>query len=175
MLGITAIYVTHDQSEALSVSDTIVIMDKGKIVQAGSPEDIYNHPVNTFVSDFIGNANLFDGSITETDDSSFIVEIGGYSLSVPSSNTEVGLKVGDDVTLAIKPEAVDVVAKSEDFHARVDVSSFLGSITEYKVEFAARLITSIHPNTVGEVKNFRAGEEVSLRFNREFFRLYARS
>ena len=63
-LGITFIYVTHDQEEALSMSDTVVVMDKGKIQQIGTPEDIYNEPVNAFVADFIGESNIFNGVMT---------------------------------------------------------------------------------------------------------------
>lgn len=60
-LGITFIYVTHDQEEALAMSDTVVVMDKGRIQQIGTPEDIYNEPKNAFVADFIGESNILDG------------------------------------------------------------------------------------------------------------------
>ncbi|HKL22066.1 MAG TPA: ABC transporter ATP-binding protein, partial [Tichowtungia sp.] len=77
MLGITAIYVTHDQAEALSMSDKIVVMNNGKIMQVGSPEDVYNHPADPFVADFIGNANFLESQIASINSAGVAVTIGG--------------------------------------------------------------------------------------------------
>lgn len=74
-LGITFIYVTHDQEEALSMSDTVVVMDKGKIQQIGTPEDIYNEPVNAFVADFIGESNIVDAVMVRD----YVVRFGGVT------------------------------------------------------------------------------------------------
>ncbi len=72
-LGITFIYVTHDQEEALSMSDTVVVMDGGRIQQIGSPQDVYNEPLNAFVADFIGESNILDGIMHED----YLVELFG--------------------------------------------------------------------------------------------------
>ncbi len=175
MLGITAVYVTHDQVEALSISDTIVIMNNGRIVQVGSPEEIYNHPVSTFVSDFIGNANFIEGTVKNITDSVFTIDLEGLDVHVPAKNAGQGISLGDEVTMAIKPEAVEVLPAGNAYPAKVEVSSFLGSITEYKIVFANRFLTAIKPNTVGEVKNFRVGEDVSVAFRSEFFRIYCKT
>ena len=170
MLGITALYVTHDQSEALSMSDQIVIMDRGKIAQVGSPEDIYNNPNSSFVADFIGNANFIDAVVTEIGTDSLTVTVQGKSIIVEKSAEE--FTEGEEVYLAIKPEAVDISLSSTGFKGKLDVSSFLGSITEYKIEFENSFITAIHSNTEGSMRHFKMGEDVYLDFNRDFFHVY---
>jgi iron(III) transport system ATP-binding protein len=174
LLGITALYVTHDQSEALSISDTIVIMHNGKIVQSGSPEDIYNHPADPFVSDFIGNANFFEGTISASGNRFVTVSLLGSEVQVPAANMQEGLGKGDEVTLAIKPEAVEVQPETGQFSGKIEVSSFLGATTEYKVEYADGFLTAIHPNTHGEVHNYRFGQEIKFSFKSDFFRVYKR-
>lgn len=100
-LGITFIYVTHDQEEALSMSDTIVVMDGGKIQQVGSPTDIYNEPTNAFVADFIGESNIIDGVMPRDkkvffDGKVFDCLDGGFAKNEP-------------VDIVIRPEDVDIV------------------------------------------------------------------
>ncbi len=99
--GITFIFVTHDQEEALSMSDTVVVMDKGKIQQIGSPTDIYNEPKNAFVADFIGESNIIDGVMKKD----FLVEINKKEFACLDS----GFKDNEDVDVVIRPEDVDIV------------------------------------------------------------------
>lgn len=101
-LEITFIYVTHDQEEALSMSDTVVVMDKGVIQQIGTPEDIYNEPENAFVADFIGESNIVDGIMHKD----FLVEFAGHKFSCLDS----GFGKKEPVDVVIRPEDVDVVA-----------------------------------------------------------------
>ncbi len=99
--GITFIYVTHDQEEALSMSDTVVVMADGKIQQIGTPIDIYNEPVNAFVADFIGESNILDG-----------VMLKDYSVKFASHTFECldkGFDIGEAVDVVVRPEDVDVV------------------------------------------------------------------
>ncbi len=171
MLGITALYVTHDQSEALSMSDQIVIMNKGKIAQFGSPEEIYNNPNSSFVADFIGNANFIDATVAEIARDSIIVTIQGKQVKV--EKTDEVFSEGEEVALAIKPEAVDISLEPTGFTGKLDVSSFLGSITEYKIEFENSFIIAIHSNTAGHsLKHFKMGEEVHVDFKKDFFHIY---
>ncbi|MDD3478188.1 MAG: ABC transporter ATP-binding protein [Candidatus Izemoplasmatales bacterium] len=95
-LGITFIYVTHDQEEALTMSDTIVIMNEGKILQIGKPEDIYNEPGNQFVANFIGESNILDGIMKED----FLVEINGK----PFQCVDQGFSANEQVEVVIRPE-----------------------------------------------------------------------
>ncbi len=171
MMGITALYVTHDQSEALSMSDQIVIMNRGEIAQVGSPEEIYNNPNSSFVADFIGNANFIDANVSEIGSDSLTVTVQGKSISVGKTTEE--FSEGEEVSLAIKPEAVDISLEPTGFLGKLDVSSFLGSITEYKIEFENSFIIAIHSNTAGHtMKHFKMGEEVHVDFNKDFFHIY---
>ncbi len=100
-LGITFIYVTHDQEEALSMSDTIVVMDGGVIQQIGTPEDIYNEPKNAFVADFIGESNILDGVMLED----YKCEFSGARFEC----LDKGFALGEKVDVVVRPEDVDIV------------------------------------------------------------------
>ncbi|MBR0537325.1 MAG: ABC transporter ATP-binding protein [Clostridia bacterium] len=104
-LGITFIYVTHDQEEALSMSDTIVVMDSGKIQQIGSPTDIYNEPQNAFVADFIGESNIVDGIMRQDK----VVEFSGHVFDC----LDGGFGKDEPVDVVVRPEDVDVVAPAQ--------------------------------------------------------------
>ncbi len=100
-MGITFIFVTHDQEEALSMSDTVVVMDSGKIQQIGTPTDIYNEPVNAFVADFIGESNIIDGIML----SDYKVRLAGHTFECLDS----GFNKNEPVDVVIRPEDVDIV------------------------------------------------------------------
>ena len=100
-LGITFVYVTHDQEEALTMSDTVVVMSGGKIQQIGSPQDIYNEPKNAFVARFIGDSNIVDGVMLKD----FLVNFGGHDFTC----VDRGFKVNEPVQVVIRPEDVDIV------------------------------------------------------------------
>mgnify|MGYP002581284711 FL=1 len=140
-LGITFIYVTHDQEEALSMSDRVVVMDKGKIQQIGTPEDIYNEPVNAFVADFIGESNIVDAVMIKD----YYVRISGVVFDC----LEKGFEPNEKVEAVIRPEDIkihelgtkdtlpgkvtDVVFKGTFFETFVDVGGFIWLVqtTEY--------------------------------------------
>ena len=100
-LGITFVFVTHDQEEALSMSDTVVVIDKGEIQQIGSPQDIYNEPNNAFVADFIGESNIVDGVMRKD----CLVEMAGREFAC----VDAGFAKNEPVDVVIRPEDVDVV------------------------------------------------------------------
>lgn len=104
-LGITFIYVTHDQEEALSMSDTIVVMDHGEIQHIGSPTDIYNEPKNAFVADFIGESNILDGVMKKD----FKVEFSGHVFDC----VDKGFKEDENVDVVVRPEDVDVCSPED--------------------------------------------------------------
>lgn len=104
-LGITFVYVTHDQEEALSMSDTIVVMDGGLIQQIGTPTDIYNEPKNAFVADFIGESNILDGVMLED----CLVEFSGHRFEC----LDKGFMQNESVDVVVRPEDVDVVKPEE--------------------------------------------------------------
>lgn len=100
-LGITFVFVTHDQEEALSMSDKVIVMNEGKIQQIGTPLDVYNEPVNAFVADFIGESNIIDGVMLDD----FKVRVEGVTLQC----LDKGFKVNEAVDVVIRPEDVDIV------------------------------------------------------------------
>ena len=104
-MGITFVYVTHDQEEALSMSDTVVVMDKGRIQQIGKPEDIYNEPKNAFVADFIGESNILDGVMLED----YKVRFFGRTFQC----VDKGFAPNEPVDVVIRPEDIDIVAPDQ--------------------------------------------------------------
>jgi len=103
--GITFLFVTHDQEEALSMSDTVVVMDKGIIQQIGTPQDIYNEPRNAFVADFIGESNIVDGVMRED----YVAEFAGHKFRC----VDKGFQPNEPVDVVIRPEDIDVVEPEE--------------------------------------------------------------
>ena len=104
-MGITFVYVTHDQEEALSMSDTVVVMDKGRIQQIGKPEDIYNEPKNAFVADFIGESNILDGTML----SDYKVKFFGRVFDC----VDAGFQPNEPVDVVIRPEDIDIVPQDQ--------------------------------------------------------------
>jgi len=126
-LGITFVYVTHDQEEALTMSDTIVVMNQGYIQQIGTPEDIYNEPQNAFVADFIGDSNILDGIMVEDK----LVEI----LGVKFPCVDVGFGRNCPVDVVIRPEDIDLVSpEAGTIQGRVTHLIFKGVHYEMEVE-----------------------------------------
>ncbi len=127
-LGITFVYVTHDQEEALTMSDTIVVMNQGYIQQIGTPEDIYNEPENAFVADFIGHSNILDGVMIKDK----LVEILGVKMPC----VDEGFGNNTPVDVVIRPEDVELVAP-EDGYLKGDVVSNIFKGVHYELEVRA--------------------------------------
>lgn len=167
-VGITAIYVTHDQSEALVMSDEIIVMSKGKIEQRGGPLDIYSRPVNEYVSNFIGVANLLKAKVRDTNGSGQgVVEVlqDGQTMTVPCQ-VGPGIGVGDDAVLSVRPENVHAVRESNggvEVEGEVTNAIFLGNYVDCRVkwgDFEWKVIS--HPRA-----RLKAGEKVFLQFDPE--------
>ena len=122
-VGITAIYVTHDQSEAMALSDRIIIMNKGFISQVGSPKDVYYTPENEFVADFIGEVNFLEGHVIDAKENMMTVKTGEH---VITSENPYHFKNGDEVKLVLRPEAVHL-KDTGDIKVKVSLSTFMGS------------------------------------------------
>ena len=127
-MGITFIYVTHDQEEALTMSDTIVVMNQGYIQQIGTPEMIYNEPVNAFVADFIGDSNIIDGIMVKDR----VVEILGTRIPC----VDEGFGTNTPVDVVIRPEDVEIVAPGEGFMDG-DITSVIFKGVHYEIEIMA--------------------------------------
>ncbi len=146
-LGITFIYVTHDQEEALTMSDTVVVMNNGKIQQVGTPEDIYNEPKNAFVADFIGESNILTGIMKED----YKVDFIGQTFDC----VDFGFDKNESVDVVIRPEDIEIVGKNEGkFNATVTQVTFKGVHYDISLEtpeftFIANL--TVAPNVGDEV------------------------
>ena len=137
-IGTTTIMVTHDQSEALSISDRVVVMEAGRITQVDTPYRAYERPENRFVSEFIGKANLFSGTVVALDEAGLHVEVGTDRIEVghaPALRRTETPSVGDAVTVCIRPEKVRLdPSGSGRLPATVTSRFFLGSQLLYRVE-----------------------------------------
>jgi len=133
-IGITSIYVTHDQEEAMSISDDIIVMNKGRIEQIGTPLEIYASPANAFVAEFIGLINLIESSVVEVNEDAFKVELFDTSVELPASKNN-SFEEGEVVQIALRPEAIYFSDKTPDsFAGKIVKSTFLGPKARYKIE-----------------------------------------
>jgi len=158
-VGITAVYVTHDQSEAMAISDKIIIMNKGKIAQIGTPHEVYYHPVDEFVADFIGEVNFLDGVITEKNNSTMKVSSYGVDIVV---NETIG-EVGENVRLVVRPESLHL-SETGKIKGTVQVSTFMGSYQLYHFLVEDNLITITEYNPKGK-KIYEEGDITYLDFD----------
>ncbi|MGH1543376.1 MAG: ABC transporter ATP-binding protein [Arenicella sp.] len=173
-LGITAIYVTHDQEEAISIADRIVIMDKGKIVQIGSPEDIYNTPSTIFVADFIGNTNFIEAEILKLTDDVAIVSVLDQQIAIQYPRDKTSFTHNEEVYLTIKPEAVRINqdhSVEAGFKGKISKASFLGPNVEYEIEFGNSFITATQPNSNPRLTILPEGTEVNVELDENCLRL----
>lgn len=153
-LNMTAIYITHDQAEAMALADRIICMRAGRIEQIGSGRDIYRRPVNRFVADFIGSAMFFDGSVIEVNKTDGLVHVRIADDITIWSHCSHDAEIGDRVTLGIRPEGVQLRSAEDSptgILGRIADEIFLGDHTEYLVEMRgirlrARSVTDFHPD-----------------------------
>ena len=150
-VGITFVYVTHDQEEALTMSDRIAVMHAGRVEQLGTPEDLYERPRTRFVADFIGTTNLLVGVVDSIDARSAVIRFGGGELGPTAAD---GLTVGRPVELSLRPEAVTLrptggpPAGLPVLTGTVEQAAYLGSIVQYLVRTAGGMsITALAPKT----------------------------
>jgi ABC-type Fe3+/spermidine/putrescine transport system ATPase subunit len=166
-VGISALYVTHDQEEAFTISDAVVVMDSGKILQYGAPDEIYNRPAHPFVASFIGHAMLFDGKVVKIDGNDCIVSVPDFNGANLLSPAVKGLAAGDACKVVIR--TTEVKLSNEKFPEGVDNvlegvmtgREYRGGLTDHRVQIGSKeiVVTShklcpmIHVNGDG-VKTF---------------------
>ena len=161
-LGITAIYVTHDQSEAMSISDNIILMRGGVIAQMGSPLEIYYHPNSEFVADFIGECNFLKGPIADSRTGEAVVKINGTPVPVATEKT---VKVGDAGEIVVRPEAIRI-GDSGMLSCKVELSCFMGSYQNYHVKVGDTLV-KITDNCPINKRIFNVGESAWISFDKD--------
>jgi iron(III) transport system ATP-binding protein len=130
-LNLTVAYVTHDQEEALAVSDHIIVMSNARIAQTGTPRELYEEPADLFVADFIGDANILTGNVMEISGAQAHVQIGGLSLHLPHRGVSRG-----SVKLAVRPDAIlidETASQAGAIPGSIKKASYLGTQVEYDV------------------------------------------
>ncbi|MCF8061850.1 MAG: ABC transporter ATP-binding protein [Deltaproteobacteria bacterium] len=164
LLGVTTIFVTHDQREALSMSDRIVVMKDGRKQQEGGPEDVYNNPVNHFVADFLGHSNFINGEVLGREGEYTKVRVeDGNEIYAPGSEA---WKPGEPVELVVRAQKFDLLPDKEDvtapeintFKGIVKDRSYMGGEVSYFVELANG--TVLHAISMVSLKPYRRGETV---------------
>lgn len=163
--GITAIFVTHDQEEALSMSDRIVVMNAGSIEQIGTPEEVYDTPATAFVADFLGKANMLAGKVSASTGTTATISLAaGQSATVVSPRP---LAVGDAVTVVVRPQKLSVGKEQTSNHlsGRVLSTSYLGGSVIYEIDIGGGTMVRCHTAING--KPAREGEVIDLGFERD--------
>jgi spermidine/putrescine transport system ATP-binding protein len=175
--GITFVFVTHDQEEALAMSDRIAVMSDGEVQQIGRPTDIYEHPVNRFVADFIGDTNFFDGEIVAIDDDLVTCRIGAQSQF--KAENSGGHQVGEQVTLFLRPEKIRLSPPGEAGNAearpgKVSNLVYLGNQAAYTVDMGdgIELTAQARPREDGNLP-FAVGDSLEVVFSARALRVLA--
>ena len=165
-LGTTSIYVTHDQDEAMSLSDRVVVMNSGCVEQVGTPEEIYAHPASLFVADFIGQVNALPGRVLERTESRIMVETLDHCINVPSRCPS------NDVLVLVRPEAIRVTVPAGDgsLAGVVEEVEYRGDRIEYRIRVGQTLVVAIEASLQRHVR-IVAGERVGLEFVAEAIHL----
>jgi len=176
-VGITFIYVTHDQGEALALSHRIAVMDEGKVMQVGLPEDIYEFPANRFVADFIGVCNLLEAKVTTAEPDILALDIA--ALGRVSAYSPQPVSVGQQGVLALRPEKVRIDSKiipapqENHFTGTVHALIYLGDVTMYHVEIntnadSGLTIKALLPNSQARgARFFEVGDRVEIAWRHD--------
>jgi putative spermidine/putrescine transport system ATP-binding protein len=164
-LGITTIFVTHDQEEALSMSDRIVVMNEGHIEQVGSPFDVYNYPRTRFVASFVGTLNILSGKVTDGASGRITID----DQAITAARGMGGMQTGEVRSVALRPEAVTLAAEGGDrnkMQGTIEEVNFLGAVVRIRVRFKQNAISLDTFNNPGAPPPER-GAPVTISFARE--------
>ena len=155
-LGVTTIYVTHDQEEALAISDKVIVMNKAVIAQEGSPKDLYNFPKNKFVANFIGDANDVTAEIINKQSNTYDLKLAEMNVKI-----EINKDLSDKVSLALRPEKIKINRTNNEncIHASIKSASFVGSSYQY---ILSSKIGELYVVSGDTTDIFKVGEEVFL-------------
>lgn len=167
-LGTTFVFVTHDQEEAMTMSDRIVVMTEGRISQMGTPREIYRHPKSLFTARFVGSSNLWEGSVQSRDKEGTVVSVAGRPILV---GPQIDVTSGQTVWIVLRPESLQVRAREgsdtgdrqDAIHGVVADTSFLGSIVYYRVDVGHATLVACRP--AEEEESVLVGEEVVVEWN----------
>jgi spermidine/putrescine transport system ATP-binding protein len=171
-VGLTFVHVTHDQEEAMTMADTIAVMNEGRIEQKGAPAELYENPVTTFVANFLGQSNLVRAAVKERSGSELVVDVQGTAVRVPASRC---VSDGDDVWVGVRPEKLAIAPTTQDgagsppashnaLRGRVVDTSYIGVSTQYLVAMPwGQELTVVRQNDGAAL--LRPGDDVTLSWN----------
>lgn len=164
-LGFTCLYVTHDQLEAMVLSDKVVVMNEGLIEQIGNPRQIYRYPGTKFVADFIGRANFIDGTIAERHGDQLVIKARGGVLKISDPHYH-DLEIGSTIDIVVRPEMVEVRREGGQYAGTVKQAAYLGESIEYILDFNGQEITA-HETDPNRLDMIEEGSSVSISFMEE--------
>ena len=176
-VGITFVHVTHNQEEAMSVADRIAIIADGEMLEEGTPEEIYSNPKNKFTAEFIGEKNIFDGTIVKFSKKSITIDIGNDFIEI--INQDYDIKKNQRVSLSIKSESIEIIKNQTKSDDKLKTAQIFGTISEitFLGQFIRYLVLlkngqEIQVRSPKEVKNIKINDQVSLRWRLEGFLLH---
>ena len=164
-VGVTTILVTHDQAEAMAMSDRIAVMNKARLAQLGAPFEIYEKPGESFTSNFLGSTNMFEGKVTKVSDGNLSISCAGFELSISGQ-----AETGETVNLGIRPEKIALVAAGEGLlNATVSTRIFLGTSWLYQIDSELGRFSVTLQNTGKNVAD--EGDTVGLAWHNDAIRM----
>jgi spermidine/putrescine transport system ATP-binding protein len=173
-VGITFVHVTHDQEEAMTMADTVAVMNAGRVEQLGAPADLYENPKTTFVANFLGTSNLIEAEVDATSGDTIVLRAGGGKLSLPSRRCSAPTGAGGKVLVGVRPEKIslthaDDAGEIPDGRNRVTGkiadASFIGVSTQYVVDSPAGTALQVYVQNVDRDARLAPGAEVVLHWN----------
>jgi spermidine/putrescine ABC transporter ATP-binding subunit len=178
-LGITTVFVTHDQEEALTMSDRIAVMNRGRLEQYGTPEEVYEAPRNRFVSDFIGVCNFLEGQVVERDNGTLAVQTdGGLLMKLPASQAPEGLSQGSRVIATVRPEKVLLHANGapagDSTTAILEAAVYLGTAIHYHLRTpGGERLVAYRQSDATAPRDLQTGAEVVVSWEPQAVRILA--
>ncbi|AJZ82970.1 ABC transporter ATP-binding protein [Streptomyces antimycoticus] len=173
-VGITFIHVTHDQEEAMTMADTVAVMNGGRVEQRGAPADLYENPGTTFVANFLGTSNLIEAEITDKSGGDLVLAAAGGKLSLPADRCSAPVRTGGKLLVGVRPEKI-TLAHAEDagtipegrnrIAGRIADSSFIGVSTQYLITTPGCPEITVYEQNIERDTRLVPGAEVVLHWN----------
>ena len=176
-VGISFVHVTHNQEEAMSVADRIAIIANGEMIEEGTPQEIYSNPKNKFTAEFIGEKNIFNGTIVNFNKKNIVIDIGDDKIEILNQNYDI--KNNQSVSLSIKSESIEIIKTQNKIDNKLKVDQIFGKISEitFLGQFIRYLVLlkngqEIQVRSPNEVENIKLNDQVSLKWKSKDFLLH---
>ncbi|MFG2718030.1 ABC transporter ATP-binding protein [Streptomyces sp. NPDC048416] len=173
-VGITFVHVTHDQEEAMTMADTVAVMNGGRVEQLGAPAELYENPQTTFVANFLGTSNLIEAEVAEKSGDDLVVTAGGAKLKLPGGRCSAPAVSGGKLLVGVRPEKISLAHRDDEgaiadgrnrITGRIVDSSFIGVSTQYLIDSPAGNGLSVYEQNVDRRAGLLPGAEVVLHWN----------